>query len=64
LLSDLVAGCGFGNAKAPSYEADDFLAAAAAREKRRSCTALVASGDRDTFRFASERTTIFFPVRA
>ena len=31
---------------------------------RRGGTALVASGDRDTFQLASERTTILFPVRA
>ena len=52
------------NAKVPGYEADDFLAAAATREEKRGGTALVASGDRDTFQLASERTTILFPVRA
>src|SRR5918997_2122766 len=30
LLPDLVAACGFANAKGPGYEADDFLAAAVA----------------------------------
>jgi hypothetical protein len=34
----------FANAKAPGYEADDFLAAAAAKEEKRRGTALVASG--------------------
>ena len=63
-LPELVAACGFANAKAPGYEADDFLAAAAATEERRGGTALVASGDRDTFQLASESTTIIFPVRA
>jgi DNA polymerase I len=48
----------------PGYEADDFLAAAAAKEEKRGGTVLVASGDRDTFQLASERTTILFPVRA
>jgi DNA polymerase I len=46
------------------YEADDFLAAAVATEERGGGTALVASGDRDTFQLASESTTIIFPVRA
>jgi exodeoxyribonuclease III len=63
-LPELVAACGFANAKAPGYEADDFLAAAVAREERSGGTALVASGDRDTFQLASESTTIIFPVRA
>src|SRR5207253_3163817 len=56
--------CGFANAKAPGYEADDFLAAAVVAEKRRGGAALVASGDRDTFQLASEKTTILYPVRA
>lgn len=63
-LPELVAACGFANAKAPGYEADDFLAAAVAAEERRGGTALVASGDRDTFQLASETTTILFPLRA
>jgi DNA polymerase-1 len=63
-LPELVAACGFANAKAPGYEADDFLAAAVAREQRAGGTVLVASGDRDTFQLASESTTIIFPVRA
>jgi exodeoxyribonuclease III len=63
-LPELVTACGFRNAKAPGYEADDFLAAAVATEERGGGTALVASGDRDTFQLASESTTIIFPVRA
>jgi DNA polymerase-1 len=64
ILPDFVAACGFANAKAAGYEADDFLAAAVAQEERRGGTALVASGDRDTFQLASEATTILHPVRA
>jgi exodeoxyribonuclease III len=64
LLPEFVAACGFQNAKAPGYEADDFLAAAVAAEKRRRGTAVVASGDRDTFQLASDITTILYPVRA
>jgi DNA polymerase I len=64
LLPRFVAACGFAYAKAPGYEADDFLAAAAASEERRGGTALVASGDRDAFQLASASTTILQPVRA
>lgn len=63
-LRAFVKACGFANARAPGYEADDFLAAAAAAEERRHGTALIASGDRDTFQLASECTTILFPARA
>ena len=64
VLPQFVAACGFAYAKAPGYEADDFLAAAAAQEERRGGTAIVASGDRDAFQLASDRTTILQPVRA
>lgn len=64
LLPKFVAACGFANAKAPGYEADDFLAAAAAAETKRGGTALVASGDRDTFQLASDGIAILYPVRA
>ena len=64
VLPEFVAACGFQNAKAPGFEADDFLAAAAAKEEKRGGTVLIASGDRDTFQLASDRTTILYPVRA
>ncbi len=64
VLPQFVAACGFAYAKAPGYEADDFLAAAVAQEERRGGTAIVASGDRDAFQLTSERTTILQPVRA
>ncbi len=63
-LPEFVAACGFQNAKAPGFEADDFLAAAAAKEERRGGTVVVASGDRDTFQLASDRTIILYPIRA
>jgi len=63
-LPRLVTACGFACAKAMGYEADDFLAASVAQEQKRGGTVLVASGDRDTFQLASERTTILHPVRA
>jgi exodeoxyribonuclease-3 len=62
-LRELVAALGFANARAPGYEADDFLAAAAAREERRGSALNVASGDRDTFQLASDKTVILFPMR-
>jgi DNA polymerase-1 len=64
VLPQFVAACGFACAKAPGYEADDFLAAAVAQEERRGGTAVVASGDRDAFQLASDRTLILQPVRA
>ena len=64
VLPKFVAACGVQNAKAPGFEADDFLAAAAAKEEKRGGTILIASGDRDTFQLASARTTILYPVRA
>ena len=64
VLPDFVMSCGFASAKAAGYEADDFLAAAAAREEKLGGTALVASGDRDAYQLASARTTILQPVRA
>ena len=64
VLPEFVAACGFVNAKAAGYEADDFLAAAVASEERRGGRTIVASGDRDAFQLASEATTILHPVRA
>jgi DNA polymerase-1 len=64
VLPEFVAACGFVNAKAPGYEADDFLAAAVSKEERRGGTVLVATGDRDAFQLASASTTILQPVRA
>jgi DNA polymerase-1 len=63
LLPQLVGAFGFGAAKAPGYEADDFLAAAVAQEEARRGTALVATSDRDAFQLASDRTTILQPTR-
>jgi exodeoxyribonuclease-3 len=63
VLPELVAAFGFANAKAPGYEADDFLAAAVSAEERAGGFALVASGDRDAFQLASSRTAILYPSR-
>jgi DNA polymerase-1 len=64
ILPQFVSACGFAVAKAPGYEADDFLAAAVDREERHGGTVVVASGDRDAFQLASETTVILQPVRA
>jgi DNA polymerase-1 len=64
ILPQFVTACGFAAAKAPGYEADDFLAAAVAEEERRGGSAVVASGDRDAFQLASGNTVILQPVRA
>jgi DNA polymerase-1 len=64
LIPEFVTACGFQNAKAAGFEADDFLASAAAAEERLAGTVLIASGDRDTFQLVSDRITILYPVRA
>jgi DNA polymerase-1 len=62
-LPTLVASTGLAYAKAPGYEADDFLGAAVASEEVRGGAVLVATSDRDAFQLASQRTTILQPVR-
>jgi DNA polymerase-1 len=62
ILPQFVVACGFACAKSAGYEADDFLAAAVAREERRGGTAVVATGDRDAFQLASDRTVILQPI--
>jgi len=62
-LPAFVEAFGFAIAKKAGYEADDFLAAAATSEEKRFGRALVATGDRDSFQLASERTTILYPVK-
>jgi DNA polymerase-1 len=59
-LPALVESFGFATAKAPGYEADDFLAAAAVKVKG---PVIVATSDRDAFQLASERVTILQPVK-
>lgn len=63
LLPDFIESWGVPCAKAPGYEADDFLGAAAASEEVAGGSALVATSDRDAFQLASRRTTILQPVR-
>lgn len=63
LLPQLAGAFGFACAKAPGFEADDFLAAAAAAEEARGGTTLVVTSDRDAFQLVGERTTVLQPVR-
>jgi 5'-3' exonuclease len=63
LMPELVRAFGFAAAKAPGYEADDFLAAAVRHEEERGGIAVVATSDRDSFQLASDRTTILQPIR-
>ena len=60
VLPALCEAMGFLVAKAPGYEADDFLAAAA---RAWPGPVLVATSDRDAFQLASERVTILQPAR-
>jgi DNA polymerase I len=63
LMPALVASSGLAVAKAPGYEADDFLGAAVTLEEGAGGTVLVATSDRDAFQLASAQTTILQPVR-
>jgi DNA polymerase-1 len=63
LLPALVSSAGLASAKEPGYEADDFLAAAAATEEAQGGTALVATSDRDAFQLVTEHVTVLQPVR-
>jgi 5'-3' exonuclease len=63
LMPALVASAGLAVAKAPGYEADDFLGAAVAQEEALGAMVLVATSDRDAFQLASAQTMILQPVR-
>src|SRR5262249_6634362 len=63
LLPEVVDAFGFAHAKAPGFEADDFLASAVAAEEKQGGSVLVASGDRDTFQLVSTRTTVLYPQK-
>jgi DNA polymerase-1 len=63
MLPDLVRAFSFAVAKAPGYEADDFLGAIVKKEEKARRHVLVATSDRDLFQLASERTTILQPTR-
>jgi DNA polymerase-1 len=63
LLPELVESMGFAVAKAPGYEADDFLAAAAAAEEASGGLTVVVTSDRDAFQLVSKRTSVLQPVK-
>ncbi|MBI1210688.1 MAG: exodeoxyribonuclease III [Alphaproteobacteria bacterium] len=63
VLPQVVEAFGFAAAKHAGYEADDFIASAVAAETKRGGNVIVASGDRDMFQLASDRTTILFPKK-
>ena len=63
LLPGVVASMGFAYAKEAGYEADDFLAAAAAHEEAAGGTALVATSDRDAFQLVTDRVTVLQPAK-
>lgn len=60
LMPGVVASFGFANAKEAGFEADDFLAAAAAAWPG---PVEIATSDRDAFQLVSERVTILQPVK-
>ena len=57
----LVEALGFAAAKAPGYEADDFLAAAVRQELDAGGTALVVTSDRDAYQLVSDSVTVLAP---
>ena len=63
LAPGLLEAAGIVCAKAPGYEADDFLAAAVSSERKRKGRALVATSDRDAFQLVADDVTILQPVR-
>jgi DNA polymerase I len=64
VLPEFIAALGSLYGKGGGYEADDFIASAAAAEERSGRSAIVASGDRDAFQLASAQVTILYPVKA
>jgi DNA polymerase I len=63
VLPEFIAEFGFLYGKGGAFEADDWIASAATAEEKRGGTALVASGDRDSFQLASDSVTILHPVK-
>jgi DNA polymerase-1 len=61
VLPQVAAAFGFGVGKQPGYEADDFMAAAAAAETRRGGHSLIVTTDRDAYQLASDTITVLAP---
>jgi DNA polymerase I len=62
-LPELVAAAGFANAKGAGFEADDFLAAAAATETARGGATVVVTSDRDAYQLVSDVVTVVRPLK-
>lgn len=62
-LPELSEAMGFPAAKAPGYEADDFLAAAAASETARDGLTAIVTSDRDSFQLVSDTVGVLLPKR-
>lgn len=62
-LPELVESFGFLVAKGAGFEADDFLAAAAAAETAAGGVSLIVTSDRDAFQLVSESVTVLRPQR-
>lgn len=60
-LPALAEAFGFGVGKAPGYEADDFMAAAAAAETARGGHSLLLTTDRDAYQLVNESVTVLGP---
>ncbi|GAC1316868.1 MAG: hypothetical protein NVSMB2_10030 [Chloroflexota bacterium] len=60
-LPDVARAFGFGIGKKAGYEADDFMAAAAAAETARGGHSLLLTTDRDAYQLVSERVTVLAP---
>jgi DNA polymerase-1 len=63
LAPGLLEAAGIVCAKVAGSEADDFLAAAVASERKRKGRSLVATSDRDAFQLVADDVTILQPVR-
>jgi DNA polymerase-1 len=61
VLPGLAAAFGFGNGKAPGYEADDFMAAATRREEKAGGSVIVLTSDRDAFQLVSDSVLVLAP---
>jgi DNA polymerase-1 len=64
VLPEVGVALGFLYGKGGAFEADDFIASAAVDEEARGGTAVVASGDRDSFQLATDKVTLLHPVKA
>jgi DNA polymerase-1 len=61
LLPTVAEAFGFGVGKAPGYEADDFMAAAAEAETRRGGRSLLLTTDRDAYQLVSDSVCVLAP---